>query len=157
MHDQMAVTESKYCDFFIRKIWILCGWAIFNQTIWDKTVGNLSWYLQNYVGQNVAKGALVLGELGQMGEKTHNVTSDVDYSFSTTVNNKPLWIKLKQKRFPKEENTIYIKKDDYGSAFTWDLQNSTRVGSKMLWRGRYRLVSLEMFRNFSNKYSILKK
>lgn len=90
MHDQMAVTESKYCDFFISKISILCGRAIFNQTIWDKTVGNLSWYWQNYVGQNVAKGALVLGELGQMGEKTHNVTSDVDYSFSTTVNNKPL-------------------------------------------------------------------
>ena len=94
----------------------------------------MSWFWQNYIGPNVAKGVAVLGELEKMSEKTHNVTSDVDFSFSSTVKTKPLSIKLKQERLPKEENTIHIKekKNGYGSVFMWDLQNSTRVGSKML-------------------------
>ena len=108
--------------------------VIFNHTIWDEIVGKLSWFWQNYVGPNIAKGAFVLGEQEEMGEKTHNCTSDVDFSFSTTVNTKPLSIKLKQKRLSKEEYTIQIKqkKGSYGSIFMWDLQNSTRFGSKML-------------------------
>ena len=68
----------------------------------------MSWFWQNYVGPNIAKGTFVLDELEAMGEKTHNVTSDVDFFFSATVN-KPISIKLKQKRLPKEENTIQIK------------------------------------------------
>ena len=44
-----------------------------------------------------------------MGEKTHNVTSNADCSFSPTPNTKPISIKLEQKRFPKEENSIQIK------------------------------------------------
>ena len=42
-----------------------------------------------------------------LGER--DVTSDVDFSFSTTVNTKPISITLKQKRLSKEENTIQIK------------------------------------------------
>ena len=44
-----------------------------------------------------------------MGEKPYNITSDVDFSFSTIVNTKPISIKPKQKRLSKEENTIQIK------------------------------------------------
>ena len=67
-------------------------------------------------------------------KKTHNVTSDVDFSFSSTLNTKPISIKLKQKRLSKEENTVKIKqkKGSYGTVFMWDLQKSIRVGSKML-------------------------
>ena len=69
----------------------------------------MSWFWQNYVGPNIAKGTFVLGDQEEMDEKTHNVTSDVDFSFSTTVNTKPISIKLKQKQLSKEENTIQIK------------------------------------------------
>ena len=44
-----------------------------------------------------------------MGEKIHNVTSNVDCSFSPTPNTKPISIKLEQKRLHKEENSIQIK------------------------------------------------
>ena len=47
--------------FCICKIWILCGErdrVIFNQTNWDEIVGKLYWFWQNYVGPNIAKGAL---------------------------------------------------------------------------------------------------
>ena len=81
----------------------------FNQFIWDEIVGKLSWFWQNYLGSNIAKSVFVLGEREKMGEKTHNVTSDVDFSFSITVNTKPISIKLKQKRLSKEENTVQIK------------------------------------------------
>ena len=67
----------------------------FNQSIWEEIVGKLSWFWENYVGPNFAKGTFVLGEREEMGEKTHNVTSDVDFSFSTTLNTKPISIKLK--------------------------------------------------------------
>ena len=30
----------------------------FNQTNWDEIVGKLYWFWQNYVGPNIAKGAL---------------------------------------------------------------------------------------------------
>ena len=81
----------------------------FNQSIWEEIVGKLSWVWQIYVDTNFAKGTFVLGEREEMGEKTYNVTSEVDFSFSTTLNTKPISIKLKQKRMSKEENTIQIK------------------------------------------------
>ena len=110
MYGQMAATESKYCDLFVYTKYGFCVERVtFNQTIWDEIVRKLSWFWQNYVGPNIAKGTFVLGEGEEMGEKTHNVTSDVDFSFSTTVNTKPISIKLKQKRLSKEENTIQIK------------------------------------------------
>lgn len=40
----------------------------------------------------------------KMGEKSHNVTADVDCPFSNGVNTKPPSIKLKKKQLPKEEN-----------------------------------------------------
>ena len=97
MYAQMAATESKYCDFFVNtKYGFYVERLIFNQTIWDEILGKLSWFWQNYLGPNIAKGAFVLGEPKEMGEKTHTVTSNVDFSFSTTVNTKPISIKLKQ-------------------------------------------------------------
>ena len=72
-------------------------------------VGKLSWFWQNYVGSNITKGTFVLGEREEMGEKTHNVTCDVDFPFSTTINIKPISIKLKQKLLSKKENTIEKK------------------------------------------------
>ena len=67
----------------------------FNQSIWEEIVGKLSWFWENYVGPNFAKGTFVLGEREEMDEKTRNVTSAVDFSFSTTLNTKPISIKLK--------------------------------------------------------------
>ena len=110
MYSQMAATESKYCDFFVyTKYGFYVDRITFNQTIWEEIVGKMSWFWQNYVGPNIAKGTFVLGDQEEMDEKTHNVTSDVDFSFSTTVNTKPISIKLKQKQLSKEENTIQIK------------------------------------------------
>ena len=110
IHGEMAATESKYWYFFVYiKYLFYVERVIFNLIIWDESVGKLSWFWQNYIGPNVAKGVAVLGELEKMSEKTHNVTSDVDFSFSSTVKTKPLSIKLKQERMPKEENTIHIK------------------------------------------------
>ena len=41
----------------------------------------------------------------KMGEKTHNLTGDVDCPFSNGVNTKPPSIKLKKKKqLPKEES-----------------------------------------------------
>ena len=76
----------------------------------------------------------MLGEREEMGEKTHNVICDVDFPFSTTINTKPISIKLKQKLLSKKENTIEKKteKDSYGSLFIRDLQNSIAIGSKSL-------------------------
>ena len=67
------------------------------------------WFWQIYVHPNIVKGTFVLEEQDGMGEKTHNVTSDVEFSVSTTVNTKPISFKLKQKRLLKEENNIQIK------------------------------------------------
>ena len=96
MYGQMAATESKYCDFFAyTKYGFYVERVTFNQSIWEEIVGKLSWFWENYVGPNFAKGTFVLGEREEMGEKTHNVTSDVDFSFSITLNTKPISIKLK--------------------------------------------------------------
>ena len=97
-------TESKYCDFFVyTKYGFYVERVTFNQTISDEIAGKLSWFWENYVSPNIAKVTFVLGEREEIDKKTFNVTSDVDFSFSTTVNTKPISIKLKQKRLPKEE------------------------------------------------------
>ena len=84
--------------FCICKIWILCGErerVIFNQTNWDEIVGKLYWFLAKLCWPKYWQGRFVLGKQEKMGEKTHIVTPDVDFSFSTLVNNKPVSIKLK--------------------------------------------------------------
>ena len=110
MYSQTAVTESKSCNFFVYTNYgFYVERVTFNQTIWNDTVEKLSWFWQNYVAPNIAKGTFVLGEREEMGKRTHNVTYDVDFSFSFTVNTKPISIKLKHKRLSKEENNIQIK------------------------------------------------
>lgn len=44
-----------------------------------------------------------------MGEKTHNLTGDVDCPFSNAVNTKPPSIKLKKKQLPKEFKLLMLK------------------------------------------------
>ena len=103
----MAATESKYCEFFIyQKYGFNVERVTFNQSISEEIDGKLSWFWQSYVGRNFVKGTFVLGEREEMREKT----SDVDFSFRTTLITKPISIKLKQKQLSKEENPIQIKK-----------------------------------------------
>ena len=91
MYGQIAANESKYCDFFVyTKYGFYVERVTFNQSIWEEIVGKLSWFWENYVGPNFAKSTFVLGEREEMGEKTHSVTSDVGFSFSSTLNTKPI-------------------------------------------------------------------
>ena len=101
----MTATESNFlvytnCGLYMERL-------IFHQDIWIDNVKKLYWFWWSYVGPNITKSVFVLTEEEEVGEKTHNVTTDANCFFGSTLNTKPLSIKLKQKRLPKEKNYSY--------------------------------------------------
>ena len=90
--------DRNWMKFFgIHELWTLYGEINFSSRYLEWHCQKLYWFWWSYVGPNITKSVFVLTEEEEVGEKTHNVTTDANCFFGSTLNTKPLSIKLKKK------------------------------------------------------------
>ena len=103
---------TKY-GFYVKKL-------VFHQPVWHSNIQKLHWFCCDYVNPNIGSGVFVLRGREKMGEKSHNVTADVDCPFSNGVNTKPPSIKLKKKNNCPKRKITHVEIDQLiWSAVSW--------------------------------------